>query len=64
MKRLKYRPDVFTDLATAKRCAEKCIKPHVVIMVDNNKFWVVCFADAQILEKQGYEVVTNKQIKK
>lgn len=57
MKELKYRPDIFTNLAAAKRYAERCTKLHFVVMGDNNKFWVVCFLDAQRLEKDGYEIV-------
>lgn len=57
IKGLKHKPDVFTNLAAAKRYAERYIKPHVVMMGGKGKFWVVCFADAQRLEKQGYEVV-------
>ena len=47
---------IMSTLEGAKRFASKCIKAHEVILGDNCKFWVVCFADAQRLVKQGYEI--------
>lgn len=48
-----------TVLSTAKAAfsfASKCVKSHLVVLGDNGKFWVVCFADAQKLTKAGYEL--------
>jgi len=53
---LRHNVDVFQSMEAAVRCAERCIKLHVVMLGDNNKFWVVCFADAQRLFKNGYEI--------
>jgi len=52
---LKYRPDQFSTLAAAKRWADRCEKPHQVILGDNGKYWVVCPADAAKLQKAGLE---------
>jgi hypothetical protein len=44
-----------SNLESAFRFANNCIKLHIVMLGDNGKYWVVCFADAQKLSKMGYE---------
>jgi hypothetical protein len=62
MKNLKLtlglRNDVaqFNNRINAFGWANHCIKSHVVMLGDNDKYWVVCFSDAQRLSKLGYEV--------
>jgi hypothetical protein len=51
----KYKPIKFTNLANAKSFAKACVKPHLVMLGDDNKFWVVTPADSQRLFKVGYE---------
>jgi len=53
---LRYKPDQFTQIESAKRWADRCNKLHSVILGCNGMFWVVCFADAQRLVKAGYEI--------
>lgn len=53
---LRSNPDQLSSRDAAFRWAEKCIKLHMVVLGDNGKFWVVCFADAQKLVKLGYEL--------
>ena len=48
--------DKLSKLESAKRWADNCIKAHMVILGDDGKYWVVSFADAQRLVKQGYEL--------
>lgn len=52
---LKYSPDVFTTREAAFRSADRSVKMAIVILGENEKFWVVCMADAQRLVKQGFE---------
>lgn len=53
---LRYNIDQFSSLEAAIRWANNCIKLHVVMLGDNGKYWVACFADAQKLNKNGYEI--------
>ena len=46
----------FSTLDGANRWANNCIKLHIVMLGDNGKYWVACFADAQKLSKMGYEI--------
>lgn len=52
---------VFRDLELAHLHAEHCVKPHWVVLGDNDgesgEYWVVTPADAQRLERAGYEMV-------
>lgn len=48
--------DLFSNRDAAFRWAERCIKCHIVMLGDNEQFWVVCFSDAQKLSKMGYEI--------
>lgn len=53
---LRYTPDVYINLSTAKFAMEHMIKKcWVIVMGDNCKYWVVCFADASKLTAAGYE---------
>lgn len=45
----------FSSLGAAKRWASGCNKMHLVILGDNEKYWVVTPADAERLVKAGYE---------
>lgn len=58
---LGLRNDVvqFSNLESATRWANNCLKLHTVILGDNDKYWVACFSDAQKLEKMGYEIANN-----
>lgn len=53
---LKYRPARFTNRGAAFRFAANCKKSHLVILGADQMFWVVCFADAQRLTKNGYQL--------
>lgn len=46
----------FTNRQLAFNYANRCIKQHVVMLGDNDMFWVACFADAQKLERLGYQI--------
>ena len=48
--------DQFSSLEAANRWANNCVKLHIVMLGDNGKYWVACFADAQKLSKIGYEI--------
>ena len=51
----KNAPIKFTSLANANNFVNNAIKAMAVMMGDDNRFWVVTMADAQRLEKAGYE---------
>lgn len=53
---LKNGVDQFSSKELAYSFAERCIKQHIVILGDHDKFWVVCFSDAQKLVNLGYEI--------
>lgn len=53
----KSAPIKFVSLASAQRFVDHAIKAMAVMMGDDGKFWVVTMADAQRLEKVGYEWV-------
>jgi hypothetical protein len=53
---LRNNIDEFSNSAAAFRWANKCVKLHIVLLGDNGKYWVACFADAQKLSKMGYEI--------
>ena len=52
---LRYRPDTFLKRESAIRWAKNATKSMFVMLGCNNRFWVVCGADASRLSKQGYE---------
>lgn len=52
---LRYEPDAFVSLANALSFAHGCHKPHRVMLGDDGRFWVVCPADADVLDRAGYE---------
>lgn len=52
---LRNNVDQLSNRDAAFRWANNCNKLHTVMLGDNGKFWVVCFADAQKLSKMGYE---------
>ena len=45
----------FSVYALARAATFQRVKSSVVILGDDNKFWVVCFADARKLFKAGYQ---------
>lgn len=51
---LKYRPDAYRSEELAWSAANR-MKAGVVMLGDDCRFWVVCLADADRLEKAGYE---------
>lgn len=53
--KLRHKIDEFSTLEGAKRWANNCNKLHLVVLGDNDKFWVVCGSDFQTLIKNGYE---------
>lgn len=53
MNSLKHSPMKFNSLALANSFADKA--GWVVMLGDDCRFWVVCFADAAKLERAGYE---------
>ena len=53
---LRYEPTAFINPASAREFAATCIKKCWVVMLGlENRFWVVCFADASRLQKAGFE---------
>jgi hypothetical protein len=53
---LRNNVDIFNNRENAFGWASMSIKGQIVMLGDNNKFWVVCFADANKLSKLGYEI--------
>lgn len=56
--KLKYRPVVVRDEATAFRIADGT-KAGTVILGEN-AYWVVCLADAERLNRAGYEYALRR----
>ncbi len=52
---LRYEPTAFTNRETAFGWSKHTVKPSMVILGSDCKFWVVCPADASRLIKLGYE---------
>lgn len=52
---LKRRPELFSNLSRAKSWANNAKKLHIVVLGCDGRFWVVCGADANKLNKLGYE---------
>ncbi len=52
---------VFRNPELANNYANRCIKPHWVVLGDNDgengEYWVVTPTDAQRLERAGYEMI-------
>ena len=52
---------VFRNPELANNYANRCIQPHWVVLGDNvgetGEYWVVTPADAQRLERAGYEMI-------
>lgn len=47
----------FNTLAAAQGFTAKAVKAMMIVLGDDNKFWVVSMRDGSKLEKQGYEIV-------
>lgn len=57
---LRYTPDVYMNLNTAKFAISYMVKKcWVVVMGDNCEYWVVCMADASKLIAAGYELLND-----
>lgn len=52
---LKYEPAKYRDRALAFASLRHAAKPMRVMLGDDQRFWVVCPADAARLERQGIE---------
>jgi len=52
---MKTPPFKFTIQTAAWSFADRCHKPHRVILGDDQQFWVVTPAEASRLVKAGYE---------
>ena len=50
-----FRPFRFTTLARARSFARGTIKPHDIVLGDDEYFWVVTLAEAETLVRLGYE---------
>lgn len=52
---------VFSNRELATSYAAHCVKPHWIVLGDhdgdNGEYWVVTPADAQRLERAGYEMI-------
>ena len=53
----KNAPYKFTQLANAQNFVNRARRGMAIFMGDDNQYWVVGMADAQRLEKAGYEWV-------
>jgi len=52
---LRYEPMSLKSKTLAENCAAHCIKTHMLILGENDRFWVVCPSDFSRLLKAGYE---------
>ena len=55
MMNLRYEPSKYSRRELAFNSLKHCVKPHRVMLGCDNKYWVVCPADAARLERLGYE---------
>ena len=57
---VKGRIAAFSNLELANFYADRCVKPHWIVLGDHDgdvgEYWVVTPADAQRLERAGYEM--------
>ena len=51
---LRHRPEVIRDEAAAFRIADHAAKP-LRVMLGDGAYWVVCPADAERLDRAGFE---------
>lgn len=56
--KLKYRPVVVRDEVTAQCIAERTRAN--VVMLGDGAYWVVCLADAERLNRAGYEYAPRR----
>lgn len=54
---LRNQPFIFNDPGLAQSFADRCHKPHVVVLWECPQFLVVCPSDAARLVKAGYEIL-------
>lgn len=59
---IKGHISIFRDYELAASYASRCVKTHWIVLGDNDgegegEYWVVTPADAQRLERVGYEMV-------
>ena len=50
------KPYKFSSWALAQSFIERCRKIYMIILGDDDKFWIVTPADAMRLEKAGYQI--------
>ena len=54
---LRHNPSIFSNRENAFNSLKHYVKScYTVILGDDCKYWVVCFSDAQRLQKGGYEL--------
>ena len=52
---LRYEPTRFLNRTLAFNYSKRTVKPSLVMLGCDGKFWVVCPADSSRLHKMGYE---------
>jgi hypothetical protein len=54
---LRHSPTIFNNRENAFNSLKSYVKScYTVVLGSDCKFWVVCFSDAQRLQKLGYEL--------
>lgn len=53
---MSIRPAIFRNEALAWSFADRSLKAHMVILGDDERYWVVTFAEAAKLVRAGYEL--------
>ncbi|QKI80600.1 hypothetical protein [Kroppenstedtia eburnea] len=56
MRLKQIKPMKFNQLATAQSFANRCQKIQMIILGDDDKFWVVSPREAKALETAGYQL--------
>jgi len=46
----------FTNLESAESFVAHSVKPKMIVLGDDNKYWVCSFKVASELEKQGFQI--------
>jgi hypothetical protein len=54
---LKYKPVAFISENLARKFASQS-RSDVVMLGEDSRYWVVCLADAEKMNRAGYEYVT------
>lgn len=53
---LLHKPIQFRNLSLARSLRDTASVPLMVILGEDEKFWLVCPADASLLQQAGYEL--------